>query len=170
METAENLSWLIIVLSVAVVVGLFLAYQTYISAHQIGESIYVRVLRSEYITSPPFSLGLGEKGLYDVRMPGNHRGECGSGGYIVDLRIGNMGEGPIVEIRFRSMGFGRGQFYLISGENITDGYVLEDPLQPGQSMEVSLFIPSDYVPSGKILLITATFSNGRDVTKSVQVP
>ncbi len=171
METPENVSWVALVLAIAIVVGLFIAYQTTISARELEEDIYVRILRSEYLPASPFLLG--RDGIYSS---GPYQISSGSylnspnGGYAIDLRIGNLGSSPIVEIRFKTIGFGRGEVYLITGENVTSGYHLDDPLNPKESLELSIFIPSDYVPSGKILVVEGTLESGKVVSKSVKVP
>ncbi len=169
METPENVSWIAIVLAVAIVVGLFIAYQTSITAKELGEGIYVRILRSEYLSAPPFLLG-GDK-IYSSPSS-SLNGSLGgtSGGYAIDLRIGNMEDFPIVKIMFKTIGFGHGEVYLITGENITDGYTLEDPLDPKESLELSIFIPSEYVPSGKVLVIEGILESGRAASKCVEVP
>ncbi len=169
METPENLSWVMIVLATAIVVGLFIAYQTTISARELEEGIYVRILRSEYLPESPFQIGRDVmcSGSYPVSWE-DHLGA--TGGYAIDLRIGNAGSAPIVEIRFRTVGFGRGEVYLITGENVTNGYRLDDPLNPKETLELSLFIPSEYVPSGKVLVVEGELESGRVVSKSVEVP
>ncbi len=170
METPENVSWVVIVLATAIVVGLFIAYQTTISARELEEDIYVRILRSMYLPESPFLLG-GD-GIYSGSYPissGSYL-DGPTGGYAIDLRIGNLGSAPIVEIRFKTIGFGRGDVYLITGENVTSGYHLDDPLNPKESLELSIFVPSDYVPSGKILVVEGTLESGKAVSKSVEVP
>ena len=170
METFENVSWIVIVLVTAIVVGLFIAYQTTISARELEEDIYVRILRSEYMPEPPFSVGEDFicSGSYPISSGDYLEGP--TGGYAIDLRIGNAGSAPIVEIRFRTVGFGRGEVYLITGEDITSGYRLHPPLKPKETLELSLFIPSEYVPSGKVLVVEGRLESGKVVSKSVEVP
>ncbi|GEM_PF-3361281 len=170
METPENLSWIAIVLAVAIIVGLFIAYQTSISAKELGQGIYVRILRSEYLSQPPFLHGDG--GIYSSGSSGYSGGsfEGASGGYAIDLRIGNMESSPIVRIKFKTVGFGHGEIYLMTGENITDGYLLEDPLDPKESLELSVFIPSKYVPSGKVLVVEGLLEDGRTTSRCARVP
>ncbi len=169
METPENLSWIAVVLATAIVVGLFIAYQTTISVRELEEDMYVRVLRSEYLPEPPFMLGGDDVygGSYPVSR-GDLEGT--SGGYAIDLRIGNAGSAAIVEIRFRTIGFGRGEVYLINGENVTSGYRLATPLDPRETLEISIFVPSGYVPSGKVLVVEGALESGKVVSKSVEVP
>ncbi len=170
METAENVSWIAIVLAISIVVGLFIAYQTTISARELEEDIYVRILRSEYLPEPPFNLA--SDAIYSFSYPTSLYGYLRdpTGGYAIDLRISNAGSSPIVKLQFKTLGFGRGEVYLITGENVTGGYQLDAPLDPKESLELSLFIPSEYVPSGKILVVGGTLDNGKIVSKSVEVP
>ncbi len=170
METPENVSWVVIVLATAIVVGLFIAYQTTISARELEEGIYVRILRSEYLPESPFLLA--DDSVYSSSYPIYSSGypRDPTGGYAIDLRISNAGGAPIVELRFETIGFGHGEVYLITGENITGGYHLGTPLNPKESLELSLFVPSEYVTGGKVLVVEGTLRNGKIVSKSVEVP
>jgi len=168
-ETPENLSWVVMVLAVAIVVGLFIAYQTSISAKELGEGIYVRILRSEYLPQSPFSLG-GEFIYSSSHIPPHIPSISSSGGYSIDLRVGNLEDAALVELRFKTVGFGYGEVYLATGVDVTGGYSLENPLNPKESLEISLFIPSEYIPGEKILVVEGVLEDGRVASKSVEVP
>ncbi len=169
METVENLGWLAIILTAAIIIGLSIAYVTMISSQEVGKEIYVRVLRAEYITESPLSYR--ENGeLFNIQRRPPSSKSISSGGYLIDLRIGNLEDRPLVRIKFHTIGFGSGEIFLISGERITEGYELSEPLKPRDNIELTIFIPSEYVPSGKVLVVEGIFDDGRSASETVMIP
>lgn len=171
MEAPENVSWLAMVLAMAIIAGLSVAYYISMMMGSLEEDLYIRVIRSEYVSNSPFSLAKGP--MYSVLptfLQGSSKEEGVGGGYLIDLRIGNMMGEPLGELEFVPIGFGRGEVFLSTGESITSGYHLDKPIPPKGSLELSIYIPSDYVPGEKVLLVKGILENGRVASKSVSIP
>ncbi len=152
--TVEKLVWVILAIITASMVGVFLMGRLIPQTQQVGQSMYVRLIKSTYMGELPTS----------------------GSGYVITLRIVNGGEGGrnITSLAFQPVGFGassgNSHVYLPDGTEITSGYNLTTPVPPKGTVDVTILVPSPYVSTGKSLVVTATFDDGTTSAISVMIP